>query len=251
MVSLLVVVALGVAIGSTVSLLQQRGAPPTTPPKATPSASSTPSQVLQRAEAAQQLQQVARSDLPEIITVVAVGAQSEELGTGWPIDDNGDFITNDHVVHQGISFHVVDPAGDQFPATVVNVDTALDMAEVHVSGLRESAFPVTYALPTLGQPVVVLASQGATGHQPVTDSSVNGLNKRATVDDAVPGEISNYSDLIRMPAHIYPGNSGGPVLSTSGSVVGVLTLAAQNGPGAFAIPMSELQPVLQSWLSQG
>lgn len=194
------------------------------------------------------LEQVAGRDLPSIVTVVAVGSQSEELGTGWPVNAQGDFITNDHVVHDGLSFHVVTASGEEFPARVINSDPSLDLAEVQVAGLYESPFPIASSPATVGEPVVVLAAQSATGHQPVTTSLVDGLHQRATVGDAQRGELSNYSDLIRIPAHIYPGNSGGPMLTTQGQVVGILTLAAVNGVGAFAIPLAEVGPVIQGWL---
>jgi S1-C subfamily serine protease len=182
---------------------------------------------------------VAANDLPEIVLVVAVGTTSEELGTGWPIDDSGDFLTNDHVVHNGQSVHVELASGQEYPAEVINDDPGIDLAEVHVFGLREQPLPTDAALPTIGEAVVVLASQGATGHMPVTDSKVN----------ASPGELSDYSGLIRIPAKIYPGNSGGPMLSPQGQVVGILTLAAESGSGAFAIPISQINQEIRSWLA--
>lgn len=198
---------------------------------------------------AEALARVAAADLPEVVTVVAIGRQSDELGTGWPVDGQGDFITNDHVVHQGISFYAVSQSGTEYPARVVNVDPALDLAEVRVIGLSEAPFAIDPTPAAVGQAVVVLASEGATSHPPITDSVIDGLNERATVAHAAPGELSDYSDLIRIPAQIFPGNSGGPVLTTGGQVVGILTLAAEHGDGAFAIPLTEVEPVIQRWLA--
>ncbi len=201
------------------------------------------------ASSSQALARVAAADLPEIVTIVAIGRQSDELGTAWPVDSQGDFITNDHVVHQGLTFYAVTQSGTEYPARVVNVDPSLDLAEIRVIGLSEPPFSIDSAPATLGQAVVVLASEGATSHAPVTDSVIDGLNQRATVTHAAPGELSNYSDLIRIPAQIFPGNSGGPVLTTGGQVVGILTLAAEHGSGAFAIPLAEVDPVIQHWLA--
>ncbi len=245
-VSVVVVLAMAVLIGSGAALFGEHltQANPTTritPSPGAPTPTSSNSSHLLAAVAAQ--------DLPEIVTVVAVGPTSEELGTGWPLDDDGDFLTNDHVVHQGQSFHVLMASGQEYPAVVINDDPQLDLAEIHVSELREQPLPINAALPTIGEPVVVLAAEGATGHEPVTDSKVSGLDESASVSDAEPGELTNYSGLIRIPARIFPGNSGGPMISSSGQVVGILTLAAQSGPGAFAIPISQLDQVIQSWLS--
>ena len=245
-VSLLVVVALAVLIGSGAAVFESRlhhPAQPTTRVSPSPSL-PTPSPT----NTAQQLAGVAASDLPEIVMVVAVGSASEELGTAWPVDDAGDFITNDHVVHTGQSLHVVMASGQQYRAEVINDDPGLDLAEIHVWDLSEQALPVDNALPTVGQAVVVLAAQGATGHSPITDSQVNGLNESATVSDAGPGELSDYTGLIRVPARIFPGNSGGPMINSQGQVVGILTLAAQRGSGAFAIPITQVDQEIQSWL---
>jgi S1-C subfamily serine protease len=201
-----------------------------------------------RQAASGELGQIADRDIPEIITIVAVGSESEELGTAWPIDKQGDFITNDHVVHDGLSFHAVTASGDQYPAELINTNPSLDLAELRVVGLSERPLEVATAPAVIGQPVVVLASKGATDHSPVTESAINGLDQQASVQDAEPGEISNYTDLIRIPAKIWPGNSGGPVLTEQGAVIGILTLAAENGSGAFAIPLSEVASVIDQWL---
>ena len=206
-----------------------------------------PSPMPSAASTATALQEIAGQDLPEIVIVVAVGAAAEELGTGWPVDSHGDFITNDHVVSQGLTFHVVTSSGAEYPARVVNSDPQLDLAEVQAQGLTEAPLPLDPVPAAMGEPVVVLASQGATGHPPVTVSLVNGLNQRATVNDAEPGQLTSYVDLIRIPAHIFPGNSGGPVLTPQGQVLGIMTLAAKFGVGAFAIPLTEVLPVIRQW----
>jgi len=245
-VSVLVVVAMGVLIGSGAVVFETTLNPPahqssrSSPSPGAPTPTPT--------DSLQLLNLVAANDLPEIVMVVAVGSTSEELGTGWPIDANGDFLTNDHVVHNGESFHVQLASGQEYPAQLIHDDPGTDLAEIHVLGLREQPFPINEALPSVGEPVVVLASQGATGRAPVTDSQVNGLDESATVTNASPGELSDYRGMIRIPAKIYPGNSGGPMLNTAGQVVGILTLAAQNGQGAFAIPIAHIAQEIRNWV---
>ncbi len=245
-VSILVVASLVVLIGSGAVVIESQLTHPAHPiTRITPSASAP---LPTSSNSAQVLAAIAANDLPEIVMVVAVGTTSEELGTGWPIDDSGDFITNDHVVHNGESFHVELASGQEYQAQVINDDPDIDLAEVHVTGLREQPFPIDDSLPSIGESVVVLASQGATGHPPVTDSTVNGLDESATVSNAAPGALSDYSGLIRIPAKIFPGNSGGPMFNAQGQVVGILTLAAENGPGAFAIPITQVDQEIRSWL---
>ena len=246
-VSILVVVAMGVLIGSGAVVFESSQNHPVHPVTRPSESAGTPTPT--PTNSAQLLAAIAASDLPEIVMVVAIGTTSEELGTGWPLDDSGDFITNDHVVHNGESFHVQLASGQEYPAQVINDDPGLDLAEIHVVGFREQPFPIEDSLPPIGESVVVLASQGATGHAPVTDAKVSGLNESATVSNASPGELSDYSGLIRIPTKIYPGNSGGPVINPQGQVVGILTLAAENGSGAFAIPITQVDQEIQSWLA--
>ena len=245
-ISIAVVVALGVLIGSGAAVFGGRFNPANPTNRFSP---SSPSPSPSPGASSRLLAAVAAAVLPEIVTVVAVGSSSEELGTAWPLDNSGNFITNDHVIHGGQSVHVLMASGEQYAAQVINDDPALDLAEIHVWGLREQPLPLDDALPPLGEPVVVLAAEGATGHEPVTESKVNGLNQTASVSDAGPGELSDYTGLIRIPAHIYRGNSGGPMMSAQGQVVGILTLAAQSGSGAFAIPIPQVDQVLQTWLN--
>jgi len=166
------------------------------------------------------------------------------------VDRSGDFLTNDHVVRGGISFKVVTGGDRQFAAYVVHVDVRRDLALVHALGLTELPLAIARRDPRLGQPVVILAAGGATDRPPVTDAQVVGLGEAATVTNPSPTGPRNYTGLIRLDAHIFPGNSGGPVLSAQGQVVGILTLAAQNGAGAFAIPISAAGPDLRRWLGQ-
>jgi putative serine protease PepD len=215
-------------------------------PPLTTTGSTTPSQI--STQVAKRLQAVVATDLPGIVTIVAVSQGVEELGTGWAIDSRGDFITNNHVVQAGQSFQVVVASGAEYPAAVVNTDAKLDLAEVHMTGLSETPLPLDSTLPVLGQPVVVLAAEGATGHKPVTEATIDGLDENTTASNAGVDDLMHYHDLLGISAKIYPGDSGGPVLTSGGQVVGILTLAAKTGSGAYAIPIDEVEAEISAWL---
>ncbi len=193
------------------------------------------------------LARVASGDLPEVVTVVALGRSTEELGTAWPIDARGDFVTNDHVVRSGTTIHVLAQGQREYTAVVIHADPRRDLAILHVFGLNEAPFPLSRSAAALGEPVVVLAAEGATARPPVTESRVVGLDEAATVVEANHRGNRDYSGLIRIPSRIYAGNSGGPVLTESGRVVGILTLAARTGRGAFAIPIATLRRDIGRW----
>ncbi|HVA20856.1 MAG TPA: serine protease [Candidatus Micrarchaeia archaeon] len=232
-VALVVLGAVGATLGTAVWALHRAGAA---------DLAAAPSVAALRV-----LARVASGDLPEVVTVVALGRSTEELGTAWPIDGRGDFITNDHVVRSGVTIHVLAADQREYTAVVARADPRRDLALLHVFGLDEPAFPLAPSAAPLGEPVVVLAAEGATGRRPVTESRIVGLDEAATVVGGDRGGNRDYRGLLRMPSRIFPGNSGGPVLTERGQVVGVLTLAARSGTGAFAIPVAILRRDVGRW----
>lgn len=49
---------------------------------------------------------------------------------------------------------------------------------------------------------------------------------------------------------IYRGNSGGPVLDAYGRVIGIITLASQSTPQAFAIPIARVSGELHGFAAR-
>jgi S1-C subfamily serine protease len=200
---------------------------------------------------------VARAVLGRTVTIEALGSNAEGLGTGWLIDARGDFVTNAHVVQGQLAVRIRGRDGSSHVGTVVGVDRDLDIAVVR----SRDGFPgvplapLTTLLSGLPQPVVVIASSHATGHGDITFESATGVQSDVPVtSDTTTGQppvTTDYHDMLVLNGGIiYPGNSGGPVLDSSGRVVGILTLASKSTAQAYAIQLSRVIAELRTFAAR-
>ncbi|HET6269592.1 MAG TPA: MarP family serine protease [Arthrobacter sp.] len=162
-----------------------------------------------------------------------------QTGTGFVVSP-GRVVTNAHVV-AGVTEPVVQiPGGGALPARVVYFDTRRDLAVLAVDNLRPAPIPLGSELPN-GSPAAFAGYPHGGPFQ----------SKPATVQDVatllVPdiyGRNAAPEDVYRLAGDVQPGNSGGPLLSTDGQVVGVIFAKATNDPSlGFAITMADLEPV--------
>lgn len=214
------------------------GAPRATPAVPLPSASTSPS--LSPAD-------WARAQLASTATIEALGGGDEGLGTGWLIDSKGDFVTNAHVIEGQLALRIRGRDGTSHVGDVLGSDRNLDIAVVRSrDGFNAPPFrPLSSPMPALPQPVVVLASSHATGHGDITAESATAVQADVPVTgDTITGRTpvtTDYHDMLVLDGQtIYPGNSGGPVLDSSGRVVGILTLASKSSAEAYAIQLSRV-----------
>jgi S1-C subfamily serine protease len=200
---------------------------------------------------------LARAELGRTVTIEALGSNNEGLGTGWLIDAKGDFVTNAHVVQGQLAVRIRGRDGSSHVGSVVGVDRTIDIAVVRSSdGFPGAPLPaLTTLLGGLPQPVVVIASSHATGHGDITDESATGVQSDVPVTgDTTTGQppvTTDYHDMLVLDGQsIFPGNSGGPVLDSSGRVVGILTLASKSTTEAYAIPLSRVLPELRTFIAR-
>ena len=201
---------------------------------------------------------VGRQALSRIVTVESDRPSQEALGTAWLLDDQGDFVTNAHVVTASLTVRITDRFAHTVVATVLGSDNANDVAVLRAAGgFDEPALPIrTRMLPALPAPVVDCASGRATGHDELTVATLSGSGQNVPLE---PGEVppgagtpSVYHDMLQLiGARVYQGNSGGPVLDTDGEVVGILTLASPNQPESFAIPITRVLAELKQYAASG
>ena len=145
----------------------------------------------------------------------AGGEPPKASGSGFFISDDGALLTNFHVV-DGASRIVVNTKRGSFPAKVVKLDSANDIAIIRVSG---SAFKSLPMIPSRGAKLadsvftIGFPNPEMQGTEPkFTDGKISSLN--GAQDDARYFQIS---------VPVQPGNSGGPLVSSAGSVVGIVT----------------------------
>jgi len=135
--------------------------------------------------------------------------------SGVIIDGKGHILTNDHVIRSCIAPKVTDSANHRFAATVIARDSQNDLALLETkhrwpdtATLRDGQEPRRGdAVVVAGYPLHELLGSGVT----VTTGSLSALT--GPQDD---------SRFIQISAPIQLGNSGGPVLDSSGRLVGIV-----------------------------
>lgn len=167
------------------------------------------------------------------------------LGSGVIFDNQGDILTNNHVVDGASSLSVQLADGTQVSATLVGRDPSQDVAVVKIDAAKAPAVATLGDSNTVkpGQPVVALGSPETLANT-VTAGIVSGVNR----------QVDTYAGLIQTDAAINPGNSGGPLVNAQGQVIGLNTLglASQGDQGLnFAIPINTAKRVAQTVLGKG
>ncbi|TMC48650.1 MAG: trypsin-like peptidase domain-containing protein [Chloroflexi bacterium] len=206
----------------------------------------TPPTVAPPVVAVLSLSQAAAQSLSRVVTIESVARDREELGTGWLIDDRGDFVTNWHVVEGNLGIRIRDRADGTHVGMVMGSDREHDIAVIRsVDGFAGVPLPVETQALRIPQEVVVLASSRATQHTDQTEGTLARLHQdvpvRGTDVDPGFGDLPTvYTDMMALRARIYAGNSGGPVLDDRGRVVGIVTLASRASAQAFAIPLDRV-----------
>jgi putative serine protease PepD len=214
----------------------------------TPTAASalTARSPLARTVSALDVTQIVAKLKPSVVTIKGTTDQGTQAGTGIVINDNGEILTNAHVV-AGTNSIKVTPAGStkSRSAKVLGADTDQDLALVKVSDTSDlvAAQLGDSSKLQVGSSVVAIGDALDLGKDPtVTDGIISALDR--TVDSSLKG-------VIQTDASINPGNSGGPLINSSGQVIGINTAVAENPETnsvaqniGFAIPINRAKDLL-------
>ncbi len=186
--------------------------------------------------------------IDDVVLVSVVGEDPEApggLGSGFVISD-GYVVTNDHVV-MGASEVELQFRDEQWrTASVVGTDIHSDLAVLEVDDMPEIAdgLSLTAADPVIGQEVLAL------GNPLGFDASIS-QGIVSGVDRSLPSPTGfSIPAAIQTDAPVNPGNSGGPLVTLDGDVLGVVFAGAGQNIG-FAISAALAERAIPSLIEDG
>ncbi|MCQ9709530.1 S1C family serine protease [Streptomyces sp. BSP1] len=227
---------------------------------------------------------VAEAVGPSIVEIKAAGSSGQSTGSGVIISEDGEVVTNNHVVSGASQVQVATSDGKTYSAEVVGTDSSKDLALIKVqgaSGLKAASLGDSDRV-AVGDDVVAIGSPaGLTGT--VTSGIVSALDRDVTVSrdesqggsgqgggrewpfeyggeqfNGETGERTTTYQAIQTDASLNPGNSGGALINMDGQIIGINSAMYSAGSSqgqssdagsvglGFAIPVNDLKADLDT-----
>ncbi len=163
---------------------------------------------------------------PSVVRVNQVGLEESDdteraVGTGVVIEESGTILTNIHVVAGAERISVTFHDGTKSDAHVVGVQPDDDLAVLKVDTVPDDLKPATLRSTgglKLGDEVIAVGHPFGIGPS-VSSGIVSGMRR----DYVNPKGKRTLTNLIQFDAAANPGNSGGPLVTSDGEVVGIVT----------------------------
>ncbi len=174
-------------------------------------------------------------------------------GSGFVWDDAGHIITNYHVIEDAHSIEVSFAPGVTLPASVVGADPANDLAIIQVENPPADVHPLPLAdsdALQVGQIVAAIGNPFGRFQRTMTAGVISALDRTIRVKE---GRV--LRKVIQTDADINHGNSGGPLLDSSGQVIGVISAiyspTGANAGVGLAIPINKAKRIAPVLIEKG
>jgi S1-C subfamily serine protease len=179
--------------------------------------------------------------------------EQDGAGSGSIIDEQGDILTNYHVIADSEKLTVSFGSGKNYPARVVGKDPDTDLAVIRLLQPPKEAMTI---IPlgdsdklVVGQKVLAIGNPFGLDRT-LTTGVISGLQRpiRAENNRQIEGAIQT-------DAAINPGNSGGPLLDSHGRMIGINSqIESPSGASAgvgFAMPVSIAKRIVPQLVRNG
>ena len=197
------------------------------------------------------------SDMEESVVSISVDILSrgifydysnEGSGTGFIIRSDGYIVTNNHVIENATEIEVTLQNGSIYPAQIIGLDPLSDLAVIKIdaANLKAASFGNSDALQPGDWAVTIGNALALKGGPTVTLGIISGLERSITTENG------SLFDLIQTDAAINRGNSGGPLITLDGEVVGINTAVLSGAQGiGFAVSSNVADPIIKSLIGSG
>jgi S1-C subfamily serine protease len=159
--------------------------------------------------------------ITEVVDAEVPSTNDTQSGTGVVIVDNGTILTNLHVVAGSRQVRVVFHDGLESDAVVIGVQPEHDLAVLQAKTIPDDLYAATLRSTQglrPGEQVVAVGFPFGIGPS-ATSGVISGLGREyQTVDGK-----RILTNLIQFDAAVNPGNSGGPLVTLEGEVIGIVT----------------------------
>lgn len=179
---------------------------------------------------------------------------NQNIGSGFTVSPDGLIITNKHVVSDtSATYQVLTNDNQKYDVQQIYRDPLNDLAILKINAANLKPLPLgDSANLKLGQISIAIGTPLGEFTNTVTTGIVSGLGRGITAGSPYEGFVEKLDNVIQTSAALSPGNSGGPLLNSSGEVIGVNTAIAQGGQNiAFAIPVNVVKSLLDNFQKRG
>ncbi|MBP5204553.1 trypsin-like peptidase domain-containing protein [bacterium] len=213
--------------------------------------------------------EIVKQSMPSVVSIAVSSVSlnqsgtvdtTSNIGTGFIVDSSGIVVTNNHVVEDTSSDYVVVTSdGTVYKTKEILKDSAYDIAIIQIDTENKDSKFTAIELGdsdniVAGQSVIAIGTPLGEYAGSVTTGIISGLNRSVTAGSSswYGSTSKTYEGVIQTDAAINSGNSGGPLINSSGEVIGVnfaTTSSADNI--SFALPINKVKERLKEYKTYG
>ncbi len=180
------------------------------------------------------------------------------MASGFIWNKDGYVVTNYHVIQQGNKFAITLQKGRTVSAKVIGAFPRKDIAVLKIDDAQ-----TLKDLNSIGFEHFSVAdsSKLKVGQKAFAIGNPFGLDRTLTsgivsaVGREIPGIAGKIHNMIQTDASVNPGNSGGPLLDSSGQLIGMNTMifsTSGNSAGiGFAVPSNDISRIVEALIKDG